>query len=296
MTRLLLMTLRQAGVFLYRAIGTAVAIGIMELLANYVAEPLWRIPFVTSIVLVTALPDSEASRPYAVIAGHMWSCGAGLVALPLLGPGNLASAVASGARCSWDVGHTRSASARGNRRLPDYRECAIAGLGCEPRTDRQFAAGALFASLVGGRAHDLSKGSIGVGRTRDERERLIGNQVDPCEGARQPRQLGWLRRAHRRLVEVSGRRPTGCGDDVTGMPARSRFDRACRYGRLRVRHSRCASKPNPTGISAACRAPIASMRTARHIGQAQEPTMQQRQVKDAAAPRRDRSLPAAPQS
>jgi hypothetical protein len=30
-----------------------------------------------------------------------------------------------------------------NRRLLNYRECAIAGLGCEPRTDRQFTAGAL---------------------------------------------------------------------------------------------------------------------------------------------------------
>ena len=70
--------------------------GIMELLASYVEEPLWRIPFVTSIVLVTALPDSEASRPYAVIAGHMWSCGAGLAALVLLGPGNFASAVGVG--------------------------------------------------------------------------------------------------------------------------------------------------------------------------------------------------------
>jgi CBS-domain-containing membrane protein len=90
------MTLRQAGVFLYRSTGTAGAMGIMELLASYVEEPLWRIPFVTSIVLVTALPDSEASRPYAVIAGHMWSCGAGLAALALLGPGNLASAVGVG--------------------------------------------------------------------------------------------------------------------------------------------------------------------------------------------------------
>src|ERR1051326_3843043 len=90
------MTLRQAGVFLYRSAGTAGAMGFMELLASYVEEPLWRIPFVTSIVLVTVLPDSEASRPYAVIAGHMWSCGAGLAALALLGPGNLASAVGVG--------------------------------------------------------------------------------------------------------------------------------------------------------------------------------------------------------
>src|SRR5436190_9748376 len=89
-------TLRQALVFLYRSTGTAGAMGIMELLAGYVEEPLWRVPFVTSIVLVTALPDSEASRPYAVIAGHMWSCGAGLAALFLLGPGNLSSAVGVG--------------------------------------------------------------------------------------------------------------------------------------------------------------------------------------------------------
>src|SRR2546423_1046198 len=69
------------------------------------------------------------------------------------------------------------------------------------------------------------------------------------------------------------------------MLARSRFDRGCSYGRQH-RHSRCASKSNPTGISAACRGPIASMRVAGHIGQAQEPTMQQ----IAAALRREQEL------
>ena len=88
--------LRRAGLFLYRAIGTAVAIAIMEVLAGYAAEPAWRVPFVTSIVLVTALPHSEASRPYAVIAGHMWSCAAGLATLFILGQGNPSSAVAVG--------------------------------------------------------------------------------------------------------------------------------------------------------------------------------------------------------
>jgi CBS-domain-containing membrane protein len=82
--------------FLYRALGTALAIAIMELLAPYAQQPLWRIPFVTSIVLVTALPRSEASRPYAVIAGHMSSCACGLLALAILGPGNAASALAVG--------------------------------------------------------------------------------------------------------------------------------------------------------------------------------------------------------
>jgi CBS-domain-containing membrane protein len=88
--------LRQAGLFMYRAIGTAVAMATMELLAGYVGEPLWRVPFVTSIVLVTALPHSEASRPYAVIAGHMWSCIAGLVAVFVFGRGNQSSAVGVG--------------------------------------------------------------------------------------------------------------------------------------------------------------------------------------------------------
>jgi CBS-domain-containing membrane protein len=76
--------------------GTAVAMAAMEFLAGYVGEPLWRVPFVTSIVLVTALPHSEASRPYAVIAGHMWSCFAGFAVLFLLGHGNQASAVGVG--------------------------------------------------------------------------------------------------------------------------------------------------------------------------------------------------------
>jgi CBS-domain-containing membrane protein len=82
--------------FLYRALGTALAIAAMELLAPYAQQPLWRIPFVTSIVLVTALPRSEAARPYAILAGHMSSCLCGLVALAILGPGNSASALGVG--------------------------------------------------------------------------------------------------------------------------------------------------------------------------------------------------------
>jgi CBS-domain-containing membrane protein len=82
--------------FLYRALGAALAITIMELLAAYAKEPLSQVPFVTSIVLVTALPHSEASRPYAVMTGHMSSCACGLVALFVLGPGSSASALGVG--------------------------------------------------------------------------------------------------------------------------------------------------------------------------------------------------------
>lgn len=86
----------RAGIYFYRALGTAVAIGIMEFLASFTDEPLWRIPFVTSIVLVTALPHSEASQPYSVIVGHMASCAVGLAALLAIGSGASASAVGVG--------------------------------------------------------------------------------------------------------------------------------------------------------------------------------------------------------
>lgn len=89
--------MQQSGRFLYRATGTAAAMTLMELLASYGGEPLWRVhPFVTSIVLVTTLPHSEASRPYAVIVGHLISCLAGLGAMHVLGPGKVASTVGVG--------------------------------------------------------------------------------------------------------------------------------------------------------------------------------------------------------
>jgi len=68
----------------------------MELLARVADEPLSRVPFVTSIVLVMALPDSPPARPQAVIGGHMFSCAAGLLAVWTLGPGEQAVAVALG--------------------------------------------------------------------------------------------------------------------------------------------------------------------------------------------------------
>jgi CBS-domain-containing membrane protein len=80
----------------YRAVGAGVAIAVMELLARLAHQPLARVPFVTSIVLTMALPDSEPARPYAVIGGHLLSSLAGFAALWALGPGETASAVAVG--------------------------------------------------------------------------------------------------------------------------------------------------------------------------------------------------------
>ena len=79
-----------------RAFGAAIAIGIMELLAGWGHEELGRVPFVTSIVLVLALPDSEPARPSSVIGGHLVSTLCGLLTLALLGPGESASAIAVG--------------------------------------------------------------------------------------------------------------------------------------------------------------------------------------------------------
>lgn len=62
----------------------------MEVLARWDGEELSRVPFVTSIVLVMALPDSEPARPSAVIAGHFLSSVAGLIALWTFGSSELA--------------------------------------------------------------------------------------------------------------------------------------------------------------------------------------------------------------
>ena len=88
--------MRQVAIWLYRAIGAGVAIAIMELLARIAHQPLARVPFVTSIVLTMALPDSEPAQPYSVIGGHLLSCAAGFAALWLSGPGEVSSASAVG--------------------------------------------------------------------------------------------------------------------------------------------------------------------------------------------------------
>jgi len=80
----------------YRALGAGLAIGIMEMLAGMAQEPVSRVPFVTSIVLVMALPESLAAQPRALIGGHMVSCLAGWLCLSLFGPGEEASAFGVG--------------------------------------------------------------------------------------------------------------------------------------------------------------------------------------------------------
>ena len=83
--------MHQALIWFHRAVGAAIAIGAMEILARWDGEELSRVPFVTSIVLVMALPDSEPARPSAVIAGHFPSSLAGLIALWAFGSNEFAT-------------------------------------------------------------------------------------------------------------------------------------------------------------------------------------------------------------
>jgi CBS-domain-containing membrane protein len=61
--------LREPPVLAYRAAGSASAIAFMKWLPTCPGEPLSRVPFVASIVLVMMLPRSEAAQPFAVLTG-----------------------------------------------------------------------------------------------------------------------------------------------------------------------------------------------------------------------------------
>lgn len=86
--------MQQIAVHFYRATGAGIAIALMEVLARAAEEPLSRVPFVTSIMLVMAMPESEPARSYNVVGGHMLACVGGLLALWTLGSGDVACAVA----------------------------------------------------------------------------------------------------------------------------------------------------------------------------------------------------------
>lgn len=88
--------MRQVSVILHRATGAGIAIGLMEVLARLAGEPMLRVPFVTSIVLAMALPNSEPAQPRAIIGGHVVSAIAGIGIHALIGQGETASATAVG--------------------------------------------------------------------------------------------------------------------------------------------------------------------------------------------------------
>lgn len=77
-------------------VGTALAIGAMEVTADAFGKPLALIPFVTSIVLVLCLPDAEPARTRALIGGHLIASLTGYGVSALLGHSALAVALAVG--------------------------------------------------------------------------------------------------------------------------------------------------------------------------------------------------------
>lgn len=78
------------------AAGGAVAIALMEVLAERTTVPLLFVPFATSIVLVMGSPEAEPAQPRALVGGHLVSAAVGLLLLHVTGPGPWAAATAVG--------------------------------------------------------------------------------------------------------------------------------------------------------------------------------------------------------
>lgn len=78
------------------ALGTALAVGALELAGTLRQQPYGLIPFVTSIALVIGLPDGAPARPRALIGGHLVSTLVGYAILFVAGPSPVAAAIATG--------------------------------------------------------------------------------------------------------------------------------------------------------------------------------------------------------
>jgi CBS-domain-containing membrane protein len=78
------------------AAGGAVAIALMEVLAERTTLPLLLVPFATSIVLVMGSPEAEPAQPRALAGGHIVSALVGLIVVHTVGIGPWAAATAVG--------------------------------------------------------------------------------------------------------------------------------------------------------------------------------------------------------
>ncbi len=87
---------REIGLWVWRGLGGAVAVGAMELAAYMGETPIALVPFATSIVLVLGMPEVEPAQPRALVGGHLVSTATGFVLLWLFGPSELAAAAAVG--------------------------------------------------------------------------------------------------------------------------------------------------------------------------------------------------------
>jgi CBS-domain-containing membrane protein len=82
--------------YLWRALGGAIGIYAMQLLAEMGQFPIALVPFATSVVNVIGLPDAAPGQPRALIGGHLISTIIGLSVLSLFGSSELTAALAVG--------------------------------------------------------------------------------------------------------------------------------------------------------------------------------------------------------
>jgi CBS-domain-containing membrane protein len=78
------------------ALGAAIAVGGMELGAQFGSTPYALVPFVTSIVLVMGAPEADPAQPRALIGGHLISALAGYPLLLIFGPSPFVGAAGVG--------------------------------------------------------------------------------------------------------------------------------------------------------------------------------------------------------
>ncbi|TCT03310.1 HPP family protein [Aquabacter spiritensis] len=90
------MARRDLFLWVWRGLGAALAVGALELAADFGETPLSLIPFVTSIALVLGMPEAEPAQPRALIGGHLVSCLVGFAILWLVGPSQPAAALGVG--------------------------------------------------------------------------------------------------------------------------------------------------------------------------------------------------------
>lgn len=82
--------------YLWRALGGAIGIYAMLLLAEMGHFPIALVPFATSVVNVIGLPDAAPGQPRALIGGHLISTVIGLSMLSLFGNSEIVAAAAVG--------------------------------------------------------------------------------------------------------------------------------------------------------------------------------------------------------
>jgi CBS-domain-containing membrane protein len=91
----------------------ATACFIMQALSGWANHSINDVPFVTSIALITLLPDNASAKPTSIVGGHVLSALAGFTSVAVLGQGTAAPplglALAVVAMCATGLVHPPAA-------------------------------------------------------------------------------------------------------------------------------------------------------------------------------------------